>query len=500
MGEATAQAPRDPDHREGAAALAARLGRPQPPAMPPPLTRQPVGRTLFGLAAPMAVGIVALMAFNVVDTFFVAQLGTDALAAISLTFPVVALVFGITMGLGIGVTAVVSQVLGAGDRSGFRRLTTDALLLGLVIVGAASAAGFATIDPVFRLLGATDTTLPLVRDYMELWYAGIVFLVIPVLGNAAIRATGDTRTPAAIMVGAALANAVLDPVLIFGLGPIPAMGIRGAALATVIGRAVILAVAIGVLVVRERAIAVDWPGIGGVLGSWGRILRVAVPAAATQMLAPLATGILTAMVAAHGAVAVAAYGAATRIEALALIAVMATSAGLAPFVGQNWGAHRPDRVAAALRLAARFSLVWGLGSVAVFSLGGDLVAAGFVDDPAVRHTLGWLLIWLPLSHGAQGVFLVVSSALNASNRAAQSAGLSAIRMLGLTVPGAVLGDRIGGLPGIIVGLTLAQLLAGLLAWGAARRLPCWGTNAARPGPPKPPAARVPTPGVGVPAA
>lgn len=457
--------------------------------MPPALTQKPVGRTLFGLAAPMAVGIVALMAFNVVDTFFVAQLGTAELAAISLTFPVVALVFGITMGLGVGVTAVVSQVLGGGDRSGFRRLTTDALLLGLLVVGAASVTGRLTIDPVFRAIGATDRTLPLVREYMELWYAGIVFLVIPVLGNAAIRATGDTRTAAVIMVGAAVANAILDPILIFGLGPIPAMGIRGAALATVIGRASTLFLALGVLILREKAIAFEIPAPRTVLASWTRILRVAVPAAATQMLTPLATGIVTALVAAHGAVAVAAYGAASRLEALALIAVMATSAGLAPFVGQNWGARRMDRVAAGLRLAARFSLGWGAASVAFFALASGWVAQGFVDDAAVQGTLRWLLVLLALSHGAQGVFLVVSSTLNAANRAVQSTMLAALRMLGLLVPLAFVGNWVAGLPGLIAGLTLAQLASGAIAWGAARRLPCWGP--ARP--PEPPAGPEPAP-------
>lgn len=429
----------------------------------------------------MAVGIVALMAFNVVDTFFVAQLGTRELAAVSLTFPVVTLLFSLTLGLGTGVTAVVSQVLGEGDRGGFRRLTTDALLLGLVVVGTASVVGLLTIDPVFRALGADDALLPLVREYMEIWYLGMGFLVIPILGNAALRAAGDTRVPAMIMVGAALANAILDPLLIFGLGPIPAMGIRGAALATVIGRATTLVVALAVLGVREKAIVLGWPGVVPLLRSWRRIATVAAPAGATQALTPLAIAAVTAMVAGFGPAAVAAYGAGSRIEAVALIPSMALAAGLAPFVGQNEGARRPDRVAAAVRMSLRFAIGWGLFTFVAFLAVGGVVARAFVDAPEVAGHLATLLHVVPASHAAQGVFVVVVATFNASHRANRAAALGALRMFGLLVPGAFAGGAAFGLPGVFVGVAAAHLLGGAVAGAAVRMLPCWDAEARRDG-------------------
>src|SRR5680860_1870988 len=116
-----------------------------------------------------------------------------------------------------------------------------------IIVALFSIVGLATIDPVFRMLGATDQTLPLIRQYMTIWYVGVSFVIIPMTGNAAIRATGDMKTPAAIMMTAAAINVVLDPLMIFGIGPFPAMGIQGAALATMIARAMSLAASLWVL-------------------------------------------------------------------------------------------------------------------------------------------------------------------------------------------------------------------------------------------------------------
>ena len=166
----------------------------------------------------MLIGIAAIVLFNVVDTFWVGQLGAAELAAMSFTFPVVMVVFSVSMGIGIGATAVIARALGHGDEDQVRRLTTDALLLANVAVTAVAIGGLLTMDPLFRALGADEATLVLIRQYMVPWYLGVGFLVIPMVGNSAIRATGDTKTPSYVMLVTGLVNAVLDPFLIFGWG------------------------------------------------------------------------------------------------------------------------------------------------------------------------------------------------------------------------------------------------------------------------------------------
>ena len=136
-------------------------------------------------------------------------------------------------------------------------------MLALLVVGAFIVVGMLTIDPMFRLLGADETTLPLVRQYMTIWYPGMIFVVVPMVGNNAIRATGDTKTPSFIMLAAVAINIVMDPILIFGLGPFPAMGIQGAAIATVLSRATTLVIAIWVLYHRENMITLRRPALPG---------------------------------------------------------------------------------------------------------------------------------------------------------------------------------------------------------------------------------------------
>ena len=167
--------------------------------------------------------------------------------------------------------------IGQGNQDRVQRLTTDGLALAFIIVALFSIVGLATIDPVFRMLGATDQTLPLIRQYMTIWYVGVCFVIIPMTGNAAIRATGDMKTPAAIMMTAAAINVVLDPLMIFGIGPFPAMGIQGAALATMIARAMSLAASLWVLIRREQMVTIARPRLSETLDSCERSCSLESP-------------------------------------------------------------------------------------------------------------------------------------------------------------------------------------------------------------------------------
>jgi putative MATE family efflux protein len=225
----------------------------------PKLIDGPVGKTLLNLTIPMVIGIMGIVAFNLVDTYFVGQLGTTELAALSFTFPVVFVIGSIALGLSMGTSAVISRAIGEGDRHKVQRLTTDALMLSLVIVISFAVAGLFTIEPLFKLLGASAEILPLIKRYMTIWYPGMMFVVIPMVGNGAIRASGDTKTPSMIMMAAVVVNLVLDPLLIFGIGPFPRWELEGAAVATVIARAVTMVISIRVLHWREKMISLVPP-------------------------------------------------------------------------------------------------------------------------------------------------------------------------------------------------------------------------------------------------
>jgi len=419
---------------------------------------------LVRLSLPMLVGIVAMMAFNVVDTFFIGRLGTIPLAAMTLTFPVVMVIGTFTLGLAIGAMVVVSQSIGAGDESRIRRYTTDALTLAGLCVLVLAGIGLATIEPLFRLLGATDAMMPYVRQYMLIWYPGMIFFVVPTVGNNIIRATGDTLTPSLVMLLGVAINAVLDPLLIFGWEPVPAMGVSGAAIATVVTRAMTLVVALWVLHFREHLLVTSWPGWPVVLDSWKVILRMGLPVAVSNIIIPIALGVVTRIVTRFGAEAVAGFGVATRIESFGLALVFALSSGISPFVGQNFGAGRMDRIRTGIGYAKLFCLVWGALLLVAFALFGRRLATYFDPDPAVVRAAALYLWIVSLSLGLRGVHLVVWTSLNVLGRPYDSLFLESLLAFGLWIPLALAGAHVAQVVGVYGGLSLANLLAGAVAY------------------------------------
>jgi putative MATE family efflux protein len=417
----------------------------------------------------MTLGLAAVILFNVVDTFWVGRLGARELAAMSFTFPVVFLVMSIAIGMGVGVTSVLSRVIGEGDTRRVCRLATDGLFLANTLVVVLAITGLTTIGPVFTTLGASPEMIALIRKYMVPWYIGIGFIVIPIVGNAAIRATGDTRTPSMIMIIAGGANMVLDPLLIFGPGPFPRLELQGAAVATVIAYAITFFAAFWILWKRERMLELVRPRLAEVLDSWRRILYVGAPAAGTQMLVPLGTGILTRIVSGFGPDAVAAFGVGTRIESLSMIGPMALASSITPFVGQNLGARNMARVRAGLRFAIRASLVYGGGMVVGLALLAYPLGSLFSRDATVVEIITRYLYLVPISYGLFGAMFAVNSTFNAANKPMMSALIISVRLFALAVPLAYAGSFVAGLPGLFVGIAAANIIVGGLAIVVGRR-------------------------------
>jgi len=433
------------------------------------LVSGPVGSALFGLALPMSIGIVFLVALNLVDTYFVGQLGTDELAAMSFTFPVIMLVISVALGLSVGTTSAVARAIGAGDEAAVRRLTTHALLLAGLIVAAVSLTGVLAQDVIFTSLGAEPELLPKLSTYMTIWFGGSVFLVVPMVANGVIRAGGDAKTPMYLMIVAALVNGALDPILIFGWFGAPKLELAGAAIATLCARSVTFTVGLWLLK-RRGLLDFSVPSVAALLDSWKKIVSVGVPAAITNALGPVAAGVMLALIAREGSEAVAAYGVGSRVEGLLMIAPWGLTSALTPFIGQNWGAHREDRVARAIRLSNAFVLSWGTAAWLLLLPLAGLFASLFTADPRVIEATRDYLWIVPLSYGASGVVSVASAAFNAVDRAVRSTVLSTIKSLGLAVPLAYLGSELGGLRGLFGGIAVATGITAVIATIWARPL------------------------------
>lgn len=420
------------------------------------------------MAIPIALGIAAVILFTLVDTFFVSLLGTEALAAVSFTFPVTFVVMSVAMGLSMGATAVLSRVMGEGDSLEVRTMATHTLVLAAFLVVLIAAVGLFAQGPIFRLLGAEEALLPQIDAYMTPWLLGVPMLVVPMVGNGIIRATGDTKTPSLILLFSGVVNLALDPLLIFGAGPIPGMGVRGAAIATVCSWFVTMMAAFFVLVRRERLVSASVP-FGSLLHSWRAVMHVGGPAVVTQMLVPLAGAIFTRVVSDFGAPAVAGFGVGTRVESLAMIGGMALSGAITPLTGQSYGRGLMARIDEAVSYGRRAALLWGGGAALTLAILGPWVAQVFADDAEVTKVALAYLWLVPISYGPYCMLLAANAVFNATGRPVLSATLSAARVFGLGVPLMMLGVALAGLNGAFVGIAVANVLVGVAATIMVRR-------------------------------
>jgi putative MATE family efflux protein len=224
------------------------------------LIQGPVARHLVNMTLPMLLGITTMMAQSFIDTWFLGRVGDRALAAYGFGFPILMIVASVAIGLGAGTSSVVARAIGSEDHHRTRRLVTDSLLLAFLIAAALSLLGMLTIEPLFRLLGAAEDMIPMIRGFMFILYSGMPFLVVGMVGTSSMRATGDTRLPSKLMIYGAILNVILDPVFIFGLGPVPAMGLNGAATASLISRGAIFVWALYLMVNKLGMVSFSIPG------------------------------------------------------------------------------------------------------------------------------------------------------------------------------------------------------------------------------------------------
>lgn len=432
------------------------------------LTEGPVGRHLIDMTVPVLFGISTMMAQGLIDTWFLGQVGDRELAAFGFGFPVLMIVTSVAIGLAAGTSSVVARAIGAGDYRRARRLATDSLFLGFLITLVICAIGILTINPMFRLLGAPEDMLPMIRSFMTILYSGVPFVVVGMIGMASMRATGDTRLPSMLMVMAAILNVALDPILIFGVGPIPAMGLDGAATAALIARATIFVGTIYLMRFRLDMLSFNKPDPVELRKSWRDILHVGIPAAGTNAIVPLGAVLVTAMIARLGTDAVAGFGVATRIEAMMLVIFYAMSSIIGPFVGQNFAAGRERRILRALWLCTLFCLAAGMVIAGILALLSDVLPRLFSDSEAVMEVTKLFLWIVPISYGTYGMVMVMNASFNGLGKPMPAVWISVARILVLYVPLAFIGLKLYGVVGIFAAYAIANIVSGIGAYAWAR--------------------------------
>lgn len=445
----------------------------------PKLVSGSIPRHLVSQTLPAIIGVAAVMSIGIVDAYYIGQLGSAPLAAISFIFPVAVASTSLGVGVMVGINSVVARALGEGDPEKAARLANFGILFACFLGMLMGLSLWLAIDPIFTAMNAPRHLMPLIRDYMTPYAAGFPFSLAIMGFNGVLRGQGEARRTSTVSITYAAANWVLNPILITGAFGFAGFGIAGSAYATVIGWG--LGALAGTLLLRGTALPLN-PGLlrdCHLLEQARAIIRVALPAAFSNAINPLGLSILTALVALEGEAAVAGFGAAGRLQSFVIVPLLALSGAIGGIVGQNWGARRYDRAREATLYAGGFCVVWGLSVAVAMIAAGTSFARVFSDDPAVIAEFARYVRIAAWGYAGFGLLIVGNGIMNAVDKAGFALGQSVARVFLVMLPVALVLQSGMGSAAIYTAELAANLFGAISAvvlvrYILAKQEPDWG--------------------------
>ena len=403
----------------------------------------------------MVMGLVTVMGANLIETIYVSLLGTDELAALGFTFPLVMLLQSMTMGLGVGASSVVARKIGADERVRATYIISHSLLITVIFVGIVSLLVSLTLSQIFDLLGAEKNIKSMALGFMEVWFYGLPFFAVAMVGTSLMRAAGDVATPGYLMAVGSFLQVLFGPALIFGFSEWDGFGLKGAAIAFIVARTTTFLFVIYFLNKNKLLVS----SLDNFWLSSREVLHVGLPAIASNLIGPLSMTFITRLVAGYGSAAVAGFSLASRIETMLAMVVWAISMSVGPFVGQNWGARKFERVWKAVSLANIYAVSWGALSYVLLVLTSPFIINAVTDELAVADAALTYLLIVPIGMGLMGISANASNSFNALGQPVPPLVMSVTQMLVLTIPLAIIGNSVLGFPGIFIGGLLAMLIS-----------------------------------------
>ncbi len=328
-------------------------------------TSGPLRRAVILLAIPMVLEMVMESLFAVVDIYFVSKLGDEAMAAVALTESGITIIYTLAVGLSIGVTALVARRIGEGDRDGAARAAAQAVLLGVLLAVVFGVSGVIFAGDILSLMGADETVVATGLPYTRIMFGGNIVILLLFLLNAAFRGAGDAAIAMRVLWIANGLNIVLDPLLIFGLGPFPELGVQGAAIATTIGRGTAVLVQLYTLFRLGGTLRIRRPQLRIQPAIMARLVRLSATGTLQTFIGTASWIGLIRVTAEFGAEALAGYVIAIRVILFAILPAWGLSNAAATMVGQGLGAGDPERAERAVWISCKMNLAF-LGAVGVF--------------------------------------------------------------------------------------------------------------------------------------
>jgi len=434
------------------------------------LTQGSVGSTLTRMTLFTTLGMVSILGFTLADAYWVGILGKNYLASISYCVPVLLFTSGIGMGLGIGSEAVLARLIGEDASGSAREFATIAMVFAAFVSILFSVFGYIILDDIPIWLEVDPALHTLMAQYLVIWFLGIPPLVLSLVGGSLARALGDAQTPAIVMVVTSLLNAVLDPILIFGVeGWLPALGFDGAAWATLFSRVVAGLWVIYLFVFRYNLLAKTTPSLTRCWENCKEICRLGFPATMVQLIFPVGQACLLKLLSIFPVAVVAAFGMALQVEAFGFIVLMSLGLILGPFVGQNMGANKPERILDSVQLSLNFNIFNGVILALVFWIFGEPILGCFHSDPEVVANMVLLLRWLSLSWVFEGIRILAAPVFTNLGSSVPPMVIVSIRFFLIALPLAWVVREEWGFFGVILALAAGNISAGALSYLWMRR-------------------------------
>jgi len=429
------------------------------------LTEGSVPRHILRMLGPFWLAILAMMSAGIIDTIYLGRLSTEALAAVIFCLPIVFLGNSVNIGLGAGTLSAISRDLGKKKLEAARSHGATAILLSVVLMVFLAGLGLIFKNSILDVMGAAPDIKPLSISYLNLALPAVIFMGIAAMCNNTLRATGEAILPSSIMMSGAFINIVLDPLLIFGIGPFPRMEVAGAALATLLSSMFTACYGLFLVLHYRKVVSFLELNRGRLIRALRIIGRVGVPAMFSNVLVPFAAFVVTAIIARqHGTNEVAAFGIVGRVEVMSISLLYALSACIGANTGQNGGANLTGRVKEAFRFSYLICILWGLFIGLVLAVFAEQIPSIFSKDPeviAIAKPFFWIV---PVTFAGYGLVFVSAAGLNGLGRPSYGLYYTILRSLILYIALVWVGSTYFGMTGVYYGIAAANVVSGLIAY------------------------------------
>ncbi len=428
----------------------------------------PIIRTTLNLAAPIIVANFVNISYNLIDAFWLGKVGAEAFSAPTVSWPIIFLFFAIGMGLSFAGVTFVSQYVGAGEKELARKAAGSLLGFILVVSVIIATSGVLASPFILSAIGVPPDVYPGAVSYIRVIFAGMPIAFIGFAFISVLNGLGDTRTPTLIGVASSILNIVLDPILIFGLYGFPKLGVMGAAIATVLSRALVASVGITLLVRGFRGLKIGLRDLAFDREWLVRLIKVGGPLAIQQSANALGFTVMMSIVSRLGTIIIASYGLAIRIIDIVQAVTWGLMRATSIMIGQNVGAEKYSRAEEIVKKNLMLTtLLLSIGAALIVAFRVELISV-FINNPQViREGSTMLLIFTP-SLPFFGVFFLVGAVARGSGHTLPFTIISIIRLWVLRIGLALLlSTAVGmGAMGIWVAMLLSNVGAAVMsiAW------------------------------------